>query len=241
MDLKFSPSSSYRWFACPASVRMTAHFGIDGTSEAAIEGILAHELAEQSLKNSIHPELFPSCHTPESGFEDIEISKQMRKHVANYVGRVEKLINFDSEIFIEHKFKLKITNDVTINGIADAVIVDHREKLIRVIDFKYGKRKVTLTNNSQMYMYALLAYKKLRDYDNIILQIIQPRIDHYPSIQLDKHDIDKFEEKLKSKIYDCLNPTLQFNTGEHCRYCPAKIECSAFKLPKTTINKRFAL
>ena len=40
-DLKFRPSAAHRWFTCPASVRMSAHFGEDTTTDAALEGTLS--------------------------------------------------------------------------------------------------------------------------------------------------------------------------------------------------------
>ena len=47
---KLSPSSAYRWIACPGSIRLSA--GIPDTSSVfAEEGTAAHELCELCLRD----------------------------------------------------------------------------------------------------------------------------------------------------------------------------------------------
>ena len=236
-DVEFRPSAAHRWFSCPASVRMSAHFGEDTTNAAAREGTLAHEIAEHTLRISIIPRLYPSCDEAITRrlLADSKATKTMLKHVNDYAWRVESLLpEYDYGVYIEKRLEYEISQGMKIAGTIDALIVDRENSVIRVIDFKYGRMKVDLTNNPQLHIYALLAHKHHQNFDKVIVHIIQPRIKHYPSLHLDKHDLRQFESKLKSKMYDSLKTEIQFVVGEHCRYCPAKMECSAYKLPKLT-------
>ena len=235
-DLKFNPSSAHRWFACPASVRMSSHFGEDRTTEAALEGTLAHEVAEHKLRISIIPRIYPSCDEilAKRLLAETKVTKTMMKHVDDYAWRVESLLpEYYYDFYVEKKLSYEISEGMKIEGTVDAIIVDKEKSILRVIDFKYGRMRVDLTGNPQLHIYALLAYKHFgKNCDSIAVHIIQPRIKHYPSLHLDKHDLIEFESKLKSKMYDSLNPEIKFVVGEHCRFCPAKIDCSAFNLPK---------
>ena len=225
VDLEFRPSSAKRWFTCPASTRMSSHFGEDTTTDAALEGTLAHKVAEILLRHR----LYPDGNKPK--LED-DVSKAMVKHINKYVSRVEKLVNLSScELFIEQTINYDLPNNITISGTCDLLIVDYVRKHIRIIDLKYGRMKVNLTNNHQLNIYALLATKIFDKYENVTIQIMQPRISHYPSIDLDKHYLLKFERKLISKISECLKPYPKFVSGDHCYYCPAKDKCSAYQLP----------
>ena len=233
--LEFRPSAAHRWFTCPASVRMSSHFGEDTTNAAAREGTLAHEIAQHTLRISIIPRLYPSCDEAITRrlLADSKATKTMLKHVNDYAWRVESLLpEYDYGVYIEKRLSLEVSQGMKIAGTIDALILDKENSVIRVIDFKYGRRKVDLTNNPQLHIYALLAHKHYKGYDKVIVHIIQPRIKHYPSLHLSKYDLLRFESKLKAKMYDSLNPEIKFVVGEHCRFCPAKIECSAHKLPR---------
>jgi hypothetical protein len=127
-------SGASRWVACPGSRRMSRGQP-NRTTRYAAEGTVAHEIAAFSLNSKYRPEevLGVIYHVakhdghPEEGQWDIEVDQEMVGGVHVYLDAIEAI-------------KLE----------------QRKERVLYVIDFKYGAgRPVNVKNNIQLKYYAL--------------------------------------------------------------------------------------
>lgn len=166
-----SASSSHRWLTCPPLPRLESYFE-SKTSEAAHEGTLAHELAEQKLRDAL-------------GMDHKKvktIDKEMDEHTDDYLAyvleQVEEAKKLTSDPIVLIEQKLDFSHYVPEGfGTGDCVIV--ADKTIHIIDFKYGRGiEVSAVDNPQMKLYALGAlhlYDALYEIEEIMMTIFQPR------------------------------------------------------------------
>lgn len=213
-------SGAERWFNCSGSVELQK--GIPNTSsEAAKEGTLAHELAEQILlgKTNIAPEKLKN--------------QEMLDAVWVYTDYVfSKIKKPKQKLYVEKQFDLSFIHEGMF-GTNDACIIDRDTKTLEIVDYKHGEGKyVEVENNLQLLYYALGAYQSFcidgeEDITNIKLTIVQPRFkgaDPIRSWEIDVKTLLEFEDTLRQKVKKVLeNPELKM--GEWCRWCTAKAIC----------------
>lgn len=227
---RLRPSSMYRWFECPGSVRLSE--GItQTTSVAAQEGTAAHALAEKCLLLGELPENYLG-----QTIESVEVTQEMVDAVKDYVrlgknlfrnGRPEVTVSFDG-----------------ISGTAD--FVDLGARRTTVIDFKYGKGvPVEVDNNRQLMFYALAASGGGTD---ATLIIVQPRCPHPDGpVRTASYCLEKmieFRDELRvavkrvAKADKAKDITKYLKEGDHCRFCPAAATCPKLKVVATEAAKK---
>lgn len=149
-----SASSSHRWLNCNPSARLESEFE-DRETEAAAEGTAAHALAEHKLRKALKMR----SRKPVSKFD----SDEMDIHTDGYVEFVlESLAEAkqhcaDPKVLIEQRldFSCYVPDGF---GTGDCLIV--ADKLLHIIDFKYGQGVlVDAEKNPQMMLYALGALR----------------------------------------------------------------------------------
>lgn len=205
---RIGASSSSRWMACPASVRMSV--GIKNKSTpAAREGTAAHALAEFCLKNEIYPECKIGKKIYVEG-QAFDVGYEMVKSVSLYIGHIlyvvhnkklwtdntgglvqidtehadfEKFNEGDSKcISVEEMFSLTWIKEGMF-GTCDCNYKDYANRTLYVFDLKYGKRSpVSAEDNSQMKYYALgIIGEPLNNnnFDEVVMVIVQPRNDYF--------------------------------------------------------------
>lgn len=225
---KFSFSSSSRWINCPASLRLIEEnqeiikkYEAKKDNSAAEQGTKAHALLEDLLRYGKYPSLK----------EDLE----MREHVLWAAQCVKEIVPQNKklkDLFLIEK-KVHLTKEAY--GTADCIIYNSFLKELNIVDFKYGVHTVLAKENPQLTLYALAAMETLglgADVDVIRLHVLQPR--HmsgqrsWSEWKVDNSWLAKFIES----VYYAMEPTnsnlfSQPKTGEHCRWCPAKVTCPA--------------
>lgn len=231
-----SASGSHRWLACPPSARLELEFPAK-TNEYAEEGHFAHALAELKLSRAIANTVKPSVFKKrlDKMRQDPMFSPAMEEYVDQYVSQV-------SEIFLAAK---KQCSDTLVlleqrldfsqwvpegYGTGDVVIIT--DGTLEVIDLKYGKGvPVSAVNNPQTRLYGLGAistYGMLYDFSTIRMTIIQPRLESNSTEELTVEKLLTWaEEELKPKAQLAFAGEGEFNAGEHCQFCRAKITCRA--------------
>lgn len=226
-----SPSSSIRWLNCTASALIESEF-TDTTSTAALEGTVAHELAEAKVKYMADL------------IDDKELEKtreQLRQHelwddeMEEYTDSYKTYIweqrrAFKTEPYIQIEKKLDLGNYIEGGfGTADCIMIG--DDTLQVIDFKYGKGvKVEADNNTQMLLYALGAYdlyKIIYKFSKVKMSIVQPRLANFDEWTIDVEDLLKFGEFAKTKATEALSGAGEFVPGQWCRFCRAKATCRA--------------
>lgn len=230
-----SPSGSHRWMNCTPSARLEEPLS-DGTSAAAEEGTVAHELAEYALSKYLAGEYMPlldELPTPKEISENKYYSPEMDKYVTDYVCYVCDIFEMcgDAEMHIERKFDL--TSYVSeCFGSCDCAI--EGTNILNIIDLKYGKGvQVEAKDNTQLMMYALgflrsLSPKRQAEIETIKMHIAQVRLGNYEVFEMPARDLTHWGIHV-------LRPTAekawtgQGNTvvGSHCKFCKFKPQCRA--------------
>ena len=222
---RLSASGSHRWLACSASVQAEDPFP-DTTSVFAEEGTAAHELGELTLQNdALTCTDFLTKTLPESGWV---VTKEMADYTQEYVDYVRQWSGWRA-IEVRVDFSQWIQDGF---GTSDAIIIDG--DTMRVIDLKYGKGiPVYAENNSQGMLYALGAYNDygtLCDIKQVVITIVQPRLDHISEWTIDLEDLLKWGEWASQRAEATADPKAQFSPGQkQCQWCKAQPTCPALK------------
>jgi hypothetical protein len=232
---KLSPSGASKWLNCTPSAELEQQFP-DSGSEYALEGTLAHSLAELLIKQKLgripHP-LFVSEYSKIS-FDPL-YSHDMENHCEEFADFVVEKYHAakanDPNAILNTERVLNLTAYVPEGfGTSDVNIL--AGKTLTIIDLKFGKGvPVSAVNNSQLKLYALGAldlYGIAYDFEEIELVIHQPRIDNSSAWFISVKDLEAWGEKiLKPAAKLAIEGKGEFNPGEHCRFCKARVTCKA--------------
>lgn len=240
-----SPSGASRWLACTPSARYEQQFP-DRAGEAAKEGTLAHELAENLLRvelgldgepdgiaqmtiNEIRKGLVKN----ESGgtYYNREMEDAVGLYVDYVLERVTEMRRLDpnTEVFLEEKISLEQWLPEGF-GTRDFAAVGAGKVL--VIDLKYGKGvPVSAERNKQLMLYAQGTVDELSilySIDTVEMVIVQPRLDSISSYTLSAAELETWaREEVKPKALMAFNGEGEFVPGNHCGFCRAKADCKA--------------
>lgn len=231
-----APSSASRWLACTPSARLEDQFP-DRAGDAAAEGTVAHALGELLLRfakgditsRKYSAELKKITASEYYSEEMFDLMCGYRDYV---MGEWEKAkrITPDAELLLEKK--LDMTEWVEDGfGTGDAQII--ADRTLRIIDLKYGKGVVvSAVENKQMMLYALGAIREALVFYNIedvTMTIYQPRTDNVSDFTVFVKDLLGWAEtELKPRAAMAYAGEGEFATGDHCRFCKAKVLCRAF-------------
>lgn len=221
-------SSSYRWMACPGSVRLSEGLPKSPPSEHALEGTAAHELAEQCLRDGEDAGAFIGSHPDDSGFL---VTQDMAVAVQVYLDYVRSV---PGALHIERQFNLDALDPpMPMFGTADAVRWDGGTRTLEVIDYKHGVGVVVYAaGNPQLLYYALGAVLALRVRPEVIrTTVVQPRAHRDEAIDTAEYtweDLIAFKDELLEASHAAAQDDAPVGpVGDHCRWCPAKAICPA--------------
>lgn len=230
-----SPSGAHRWMNCTPSPILENEFP-NKSSSFAEEGTLAHEFAELNLKLQL------------GLIKKVEYNKLVKpfrldKHYSSEMeGEVQKHIDYVIQQLTEAKRKTKdavilIEEQVDLSdyiedssGTCDDIIV--ADGVMDVIDLKYGKGvRVSAIDNPQLKLYglgALSIMEMMYDIHTVRLTITQPRLDSISSWEISTEDLKKWgEENIKPVAIEASKGQGDLKAGDWCRFCRAKVRCSA--------------
>lgn len=234
-----SPSKAYQWMACTPSARLEEGFA-DNPSEAAVEGTLAHELAELKLRNHFYPSEFgrrkltAAINKLKKEHPDLW-QEEMMDYTDDYLDFIKsEALAVPAEPYAAIEKQVDLTAYIPDGfGTADCILVCG--DTIHVIDFKYGKNpngRVNAEHNPQMQLYALgayEAYKLLYPIKRIRMSIVQPRLpDGITSWETTLEELLAFGRKVKEQAALAMEGKGEFAPSEKtCRYCKARGKCRA--------------
>lgn len=228
---KLSASGAKRWMACPRSVALEEETE-EKESPFALEGTLAHEVAEVLLKQAVG-EITRS--EANALLKDINPPIDMLDYVGLYVEgcmdsyQTAKLENPNAIALIETR--VEYTDWVPEGfGTCDFMVISGNRLIIR--DMKYGKGvPVSAEDNPQIRIYALGAIQEfgyIFDIEEIEMHIDQPRLNSYTTeIMTTKELLEWAEKEAKPKALKAYNDEGDFNPGEHCKFCRVRATCKA--------------
>lgn len=229
----FGPSSAHRWMRCPRSL-IAGHLAGDRPTYYAAEGSIAHWIAEEWLTAGASRvySLIGSVQVKD-GFE-IEVTEEMISYIEEYVALVSTM---PGKHYTEVKVDLSAYTPVPSFGTSDHISAEPGK--LRVKDLKYGKVWVDAVENEQGQAYALGAFEELDwlyDFQEIEIQICQPRRDNYDTWTITREQLLEFGERYRAAAYKAWDPDAPYNPDPiACEYCPARFDCPALSAVKVKI------
>jgi hypothetical protein len=224
-------SQMSRWDACPGSVALSRGMP-NTTSIYAAEGTAAHELAAFCLSNGDNPRDQIGNILKADGFE-IEVTEDMAEAVIVYLMAVRgDYAEFPDRPtrLVEHQFHLQSLHP-KLHGTADCVQMYHKQKLLRVYDYKHGAGvPVEVMDNKQLKYYGLGALLSSgMPAETVELIIVQPRCKH-PQGPVRVHriaalDLIDFSADLLDAVKRTEVSDAPLVAGDHCRWCKASAVC----------------
>jgi hypothetical protein len=236
---RFAPSSQHRVYDCPASLLLNEQEPDREIWEAA-EGTVAHHVAEQCARDGRDPEEFLGM-TFDSGDLDADYDEELHSSkgfaitvdeemVAGVNDYLDRIAGLPGDHFVETRVNISpwcpIPNQF---GTCDHAAAAHKKLIIT--DLKYGRVQVDAPQNKQLVMYALgfiNEYDWLYDFDEVIIRIAQPRLDHFDVWITSKAELLAIGEKIKERNALALKPNAPFGPSEKaCRFCKVQYKCKA--------------
>ena len=249
---KASPSRLARILGCPGSYKPVAEYeAIRGsqTSTYASEGTLLHEVMEKHLNawyNS-SDEFMELLETP-------ELEQEQRNAIEDCVDWFNNLYRSidtaEMYAWIEERVHLRFYHDILkdTHGQADLIIYDVTNNELHVVDWKFGQGvQVDAEGNDQIMAYcagavALIRRKYGLTPQKIVGYIVQPRLNHYPSVVLTMLNIqDWIERRAVPRLIIANGDDAPFIPGKkQCQWCPLKL-CRARMNEATAIAREVFL
>lgn len=226
----FAPSASAMWMGCSGSLIPNLLMPDEGSREAA-EGTVAHKVAEQWLTTGRKPRaLVGTSEWVEAGDWGylVEIDEAMLDYVQQYVDWCWSL---SGDHFIEQWVDFSaITPIPNQGGTADHLACEFGR--LTITDLKYGKGvQVFAKGNTQAQLYALGAFYEwdwLYDFQEIVIRIAQPRLDHFDEWVISREELLAFADYARERAHAAwrLNAPRRPSL-EACQWCKVRASCTA--------------
>lgn len=242
-----APSSAHRFINCPPSALLGEKYGERGSTKYTLEGTLAHEISELTLRrdilNIVSEEEFANAMNKFGANE--YYSNDMLSEVKKYVDYckesylIAKQKSDTAQFFVEQGFKIDKYAPGSF-GSADSIVLG--DGTLEVIDLKYGLGvEVSAVHNEQLMMYALGAYEEFKDYfpETITMTICQVRKDNISSYTISIYELLEWAvNTLRPAAELAIKGEGEFKVGDWCTFCPVKSRCRALAKYNTELQDK---
>lgn len=221
-----SASSSQRWLNCTPSALLEQLFPNKETNAAA-EGTAAHALCEHKLRRAMKMQ----SKKPTSKYQSDEMDAYTDAYVQFVMETLAEARQLCEDPVLLMEQRLDFSEYVPGGfGTGDCVII--ADKLLHIIDFKYGQGVlVEAEQNPQMMLYALgalHAFGSLYDIETVSMTIYQPRRENISTWSLPAADLlDWARNELVPKAKLAAEGKGDFCPGPWCIFCRAAVKCRA--------------
>lgn len=227
------PSRWDRVLECTASVRATEHVPDDPGYEA-LEGTVFHAMAEMCLRYDLEPE----CYLDWQPRDDIDIvvDRQMVEAVKPGLERIRELASRPgAKVFVELRVDLSPWCGIGQFGTADVVIIFPEERVIIIVDWKYGYVLVNPMTSYQPRGYALGVWGMFGDYvfggdTSVTVEMVieQPRLSTaYRRHTMTVSDLLDFGRHVAQRASEVGTAAEAFRPSHSaCVWCPIEATCA---------------
>lgn len=218
-----APSSADRWINCPGSIGQSEGKK-DWSGYAGAEGTAAHVVVEKMLKGETLPLIG----------EPATINGHVVHYDENMLNHAKRIVEFVAQlgagdVYVEQRVNPGI-HDLCW-GTLDVAHASVSQRVLTVVDYKYGFVEIPAADNSQLEIYALggLALAGAHNFDWVRMVIVQPRC----AEPLKQHIVPTsylLNERLpvfKAAATAAVGMDGGVNAGAWCRYCRARMDCPA--------------
>ena len=224
-----SASGSERWLNCPPSARLEQKFPQE-TSSFAEEGTFAHALSEQQLAAYIKT---PKKPLPAElmRYDNQDLRDAVSIYVEQAKDRIDEARSRSPDALILLERRLDLSKWIP-QGFGTGDLITVSDGVLTVDDLKFGKGiRVTADNNSQLRLYgagALNMCSPIFEIQIVRLTIVQPRLNHTSTEEISAAALlDWADREVTPKAALAWQGKGDFFAGEHCRFCKARVRCSA--------------
>jgi DNA polymerase len=208
------PSVAERWMNCPGSVAAEKAVGPQPESPFAAAGTEAHKIFAECLERGTGP----------NGLDD-----------PYQCMAIDHALELARQVIAGRKFKVETRLEPLpglgkVWGTADIMVFDAYDRIVAIVDFKFGVGVAVEADSLQVRIYGLLAAQQYGcPIDGIDLHIIQPRSAH----PLGPHRVHRFSTEAMNNLFTALQEAVQATedpaaprtAGEHCQFCGARKTC----------------
>lgn len=184
-----SASSSHRWLICPPIIAVEAGIA-DKQTSFTLEGTEAHALAELKLQEFLGKRVKTKITNfkKKAEFYNEEMEEMTDLYHDMVIERFNHYDNPRMDLEVRVDFSTWVPSGF---GTSDVVILS--DKVIEIIDLKYGKGvPVSAHQNPQLMLYALGAfdlYDIAYGFEKVRMTIIQPRLDSVSTFEIEVEEL----------------------------------------------------
>lgn len=232
---RLAPSAAVRWLACPPSVVLGEECGEpDRGSSYALEGTVAHELAElllvQELMMDDDATRARLAQVRKSEWYTAAMEEAVDDYVSIVLGAYYDALREDATTTIAIERRVRMDQWAPdCYGTADCIITS-RERIM-VIDLKFGRGvPVAAEGNPQLRLYGLGALATVgRSFvGNVRMMIVQPRLDSTSVEEMTAVELREWGERIRDRAMMAHRGEGSPDAGAHCRWCPVKTRCKVY-------------
>jgi hypothetical protein len=140
------------------------------------------------------------------------------------------------DIVARRKFRVEIRLEALpgiakVWGTCDVLILDEHDRVVAIIDLKFGASVTVEPDALQLQIYGLLAAQQYGcPPEGVDLHIVQPRRQHVRGPHRMHHvstdDLDRLFARLQDTVQAIEDPAALRVAGEWCRFCAARPDCA---------------
>ena len=219
---EYSPSKLDRYQKCPGSAAAAARVRASMTEAEWEDHTGSDAAAEGTMLHAVMAGTPPPAPLTEEQQELIDKSWEYRNLHFSDCG----------EVLVEQRLTLMDGFEVLTEGWAD--VVGLTPDVVKILDWKYGRMWVS-PNSLQGKAYAAAA---MQTYDRPTCEfhIYQPRAGDGKPILFT--DFDEIYGEVKAVIDAAKSPYAMIQAGDHCAFCPAKLDCTANQNAETALMRQ---
>lgn len=250
-----SPSKAHLWLTCLGGLAAAKHITERSTNRYAAEGTVYHDVSRRALTDGLDCIAYVGDRYEVEGFEFV-VDEANAEEAQKYVDIIRAIPGRRFvEVDLEYSTLLglpkftpytdaegKEHQQPVAAGSGDAVILDYENKVIHVVDLKFGRGDIVYAKeNPQLRLYgaaAVARYDLLGITDEWLckMYIVQPRAGHYDDEAINVGELKAWTEKQKrpaNRAYTLYtsphlaSPSDLTPGDKQCRWCPLSGNCVA--------------